>query len=402
MSETTERSYFIAASFATSALALSGCGAAGDPGPQPCASATLEDRAYIVSAHSDELTVIDLERLEIGCRVRTGGVHNHMAELNRDFTKIYLDSSTTDENVVIDARTFEIVKRIPLGRHPTHLKLTPDGRLLAVMNEDEDAISFVDTEQDVEIKRLSGFDTPHFMRFSADGRFGYAANLGAHHLTRVDLSTLEIDAHIPLDGFEGPPNATPAPAEGGFADAQIGRDGILYAAHAATGRVLVYDTERHQKLPEIGVGRNPWIIFAEHPFPEVANRHLGPNFGDRTVSMIDGDARSILATLPGDSEAYGVNYSSIAPDKAFVMNRIREDVTVVDTTRGEITDRIPVGGNTETASTTADGRFIVATVSSADRVVVIDAATNEVVKTFDDVGDYPWSVTIPNGQNYCH
>jgi YVTN family beta-propeller protein len=180
------------------------------------------------------------------------------------------------------------------------------------------------------------------------------------------------------------------------------QDGVLYAAHAATGRVLLYDTLNRQKLPEVGVGQSPWIVFAEHPFAEVSRRYLGPNFADRTVSMIDGVARSVVATLPGDSEAYGVNYSSLAPDKAFVMNRIREDIAVVDTARSEITMRIPVGGNTETASTTPDGRWIVATVSSANRVVVIDAVTNEVVKIFDNVGRYPWSVTIPGGQNYCH
>ena len=38
----------------------------------------------------------------------------------------------------------------------------------------------------------------------------------------------------------------------------------------------------------------------------------------------------------------------------------------------------------------------------ANRVVVIDAMSNDVVKTFDDVGKYPWTVTIPQGQNYCH
>ena len=61
-----------------------------------------------------------------------------------------------------------------------------------------------------------------------------------------------------------------------------------------------------------------------------------------------------------------------------------------------------MGGNTETASTTPDGKLIVAAVSSANRVVVIDAKTGDIVKTFENVGSYPWSVTIPRGQNYCH
>jgi YVTN family beta-propeller protein len=90
------------------------------------------------------------------------------------------------------------------------------------------------------------------------------------------------------------------------------------------------------------------------------------------------------------------------PNRAFVMNRVHRNITVVDTAEGTVVDTIPTGGTTETASTTADGKWIVATVSSSNQVIVIDAMTNQVIKTFDNVGVYPWSVTIPLGQNYCH
>src|SRR6185503_19450222 len=155
------------------------------------------------------------------------------------------DSGEVD---VIDLRTLELVtkssdypiqSRIAVGDHPTHLSTSRDDRVLAVMDEESGAVSFIDPARDVEIKRLPGFYTPHFMRYSADGRYGYVANLGAYHLTRVDLESLEIESHIPLDGFQGPPNATEAPDEGGFADAQIDSAGVLYAAHNSTNRVLV-------------------------------------------------------------------------------------------------------------------------------------------------------------------
>ena len=97
-----------------------------------------------------------------------------------------------------------------------------------------------------------------------------------------------------------------------------------------------------------------------------------------------------------------MHYTPLAPEKAFVMNRLREDIAVLNTETGEVTDRINVGGNTETASTTPDGKWIVATVSSANKVVVIDALSNKIIKTFENIGSYPWSVTIPKGQNYCH
>ena len=389
---------------ATLALAATGCGAdATSPPATDDTRQALLNRAYVVNKDSDELVVINLTKLEIIAKVPTGGIDNHMAELNADFTKVYIDSSETHQTIVVDAVALEVTKRITTGVHPTHLAMSRDGRLLAVMAEDDDAINFIDPVKNELVKTLPGFYTPHFIRFSADGLYGYVANIGANHLTRVDMTTLEIESHIPLEGFSGPPNATEAPGEGGFGDAQIDRTGMLYAAHNATGRVLVYDTVAKAKRAELAVGVQPWVAFAEHPFANVPLRHLVPNFGDQTVSLINADvAPAVVGALPGDEEAYGVNFTSVAPDKAFVMNRIREDIAVVDTESGAITSRIPVGGNTETAATTADGKLIVAAVSGADKVVVIDAATNEIVKEFENVGKYPWSVTIPMGQNYCH
>jgi YVTN family beta-propeller protein len=302
--------------------------------------------------------------------------------------------------IVVDVVNMRVTRRIKVGLHPTHLTLSRNGGLLAVMCEYDDGVMFVDAHTDTPIKFLRGFYAPHFMRYDHEGRYGYVANVGAHQLTRVDLQTLLIDQEIPLDGMAP---RTPAPHETGFADAQIARDGILYAADIASGRVLVYDTVNHQKLPELTVGARPWIVYAEHPFARVPLRHLVPNFADKTVTMIDGALpRKTMGELEGDSEAFGVNYTDLAPDKAFVMNRIREDIAVVDTSTGVITDRIAVGGNTETAATSPDGKLVVAAVSSAQRVVVIDAVTNQIIKRFENVGKYPWSVTIPLGQNYCH
>jgi DNA-binding beta-propeller fold protein YncE len=383
------------------ALALgAGCGGSErDPRAAAGSPDSLAERAYVVSQEHGDLTVIDLPSLSVIARVPTLGVGNHMAELNGDFSKAYVSSPDTNEVIVVDTRSLEVTKRIKMAAYPTHMTLSRDGKLLAVMCEQDDAVAFIDVASDTGVKVLRGFHTPHFMRYAADGRNAYVANLGAHEITRVDLTSLSIAEEIPLDGMAV---ATMAPEEGGFADAQIAHDGTLFAADRGTGRVLVYDTVAQKKLPEFKVGKRPWIVYAEHPFTQLPLRHLVPNFDDQTVSLIDGHSHTAMAALPGDSEAYGVNYSPRAPNKAFVMNRVRQDIAVVDTERGEITGRIPVGGNTETAATSADGHWIVAAVSSANKVVVIDAVTNQIVKSFEGLGKYPWSVTIPRGQNYCH
>jgi YVTN family beta-propeller protein len=400
-----------------SIASLAACSSSSSPKPGPgglcdsssTLSATMADvpltqRAYVVSKDSGNVTVIDLTRLEVMGSLNTCGVRDHMAELTADFSKIYVDSPGTQESIVIDARTLQITKRIPVGAEDTHLSLSRDGRILAIVNEFDDSVSFVDTERDEVKKTLPGFYVPHFVRFAPDGRYAYVANLAAYHLSRVDLSTLAIDATIALDGYEVPANVPPPTLgeQSGFADAQIDGDGILYAAHAKTGRVLVYDTKAQAKLAELPVGNNPWIVYAQHPFPQVT-QHVVPNFGDQTVSLIERAPLATGATIQGaDRESFGVNYSPLAADMAFVMNRYKDEIAVMNTRTAQLTGKIPVGGNTETAATTADGKYIVAAVSSANRVVVIDAATQTVVKTFDNIGQYPWSVTIPLGQNYCH
>jgi DNA-binding beta-propeller fold protein YncE len=377
------------------------CGDSETPAAPAATLNALKNRAYIVSELSEELTIIDLDKLEILRRVPTGGMQNHMAELNADFSKIFVDSSANNESIVIDATTFKIENRIKIKGHPTHITLTPDGNMFAIMAEETNQVVFVDPHTQKIVKQLDGFSTPHFMRYAKDGNFGYVANIGGNRVTRVDMQKLSIVDEISLDGFE---NQATVQDEGGFADAQIASDGMLYAAHRATGRVLTYDTNKVKKTPEIPVGSEPWIVFAEHPYEGIALHHVVPNFGDKTVSVIDAERvlAGVSATLPGDEEAYGVNFSPLEPNLAFVMNRVRQDIAVVDTAKGEILERIDVGGNTETASTTADGKLIVAAVSSANRVVVIDVATRSIKKIFENVGRYPWSVTIPSGQNYCH
>ncbi|HET6332270.1 MAG TPA: DUF5074 domain-containing protein, partial [Polyangiales bacterium] len=374
-------------------------------GDKPAVSVSKEaliNRAYIVSKLSDELTIIDLKKLEIIGQVRTLGEGNHMAELNADFTKAFVDSAETNESVVVDLKKLEVTNRLEITGHPTHLSLSRDGKMMAIVEEEDNAISFVDPKTETVIKRLEGFMTPHFVRWAPDGQFAYVANIGAHFLTKVDIQKLEIVGTIPLDGIEPTPRAAFAEDETGFADAQIDSDGILHAADIGKGRVLVYDTNSQEKLPELEVGPKPWIVYAEHPFTTIQVR-LVPNLGDMTITSIKAKTRAV-SMIPdaADHDSNGVNYSPLVPDKAFVMNRLKEEISVIDTDTGEITDHIAVGGTTETASTTPDGKWIVAAVSSANKVVVIDAVTNEIVKTFDNVGKYPWSVTIPNGQNYCH
>ena len=399
----------LAALLSMACTATSSAPGPGGPACLPAASLSptatsvpVEKRAYVASRDSGNITVIDLDKLEIMASLDTCSPGYHMMELSADFSKGYASSNDTGKVDVIDVASMQVTGEIDVGLEPTHLSMKPDGKYLAVVAEDENAVSFIDPARDVVVKKLTGFFLPHFVRFAPDGQYAYVANLAAHHVTRVDVDKLAIDGEIPLDGFDGPPNETlTEDREGGFADVQIDKDGVLWGAHRETGQTLVYDTTTRTKLPQIFAGTRPWVVYAEHPFTEVAARAV-PVWGNRSVTIFDRTAAKAEQVETEENESYGVNYSRRVPNKAFVMNRRREEIAVIDTATKKRDAVIAVGGTTETASTTADGRYIVAAVSSANRVVVIDAVSNDVVKIFDDVGSYPWTVTIPLGQNYCH
>jgi YVTN family beta-propeller protein len=181
-------------------------------------SEALKNRAYIVSLQSDELTVIDLDKLEIIGQVPTLGQSNHMAEVSADYKKVFIDSSHSDEVVVVDAQKLEVTNRVALGKHPGHLTMTPDGNRFAIMAEESNEVALFDPDAEEVVTRIGGFTTPHFMRFDAEGKYGYVANIGGNQVSRVDMETLQIVEEIPLAGVRMGETKTD---EGGFADAQI-------------------------------------------------------------------------------------------------------------------------------------------------------------------------------------
>jgi YVTN family beta-propeller protein len=377
-------------------LLLAACGAPPDAVP----ATDLTNRAYVVSHDSDELFVFDHGTLEavgsVDTNVVPGRVNgNHMALVPPDGSKVYVSASDANSLVVFDAATLGRIATIPVGAHNTHTAFHAESGALWVMNEDDNSISIVDTATDTVVHTFTdaSFATPHFAQFSGD--YAYVPNIAGNQISVVDLATYAVvDTLVPEGLAAGACSADPC----GFADAQIGPDGVLFASHIETGRVVVYDTVSRTRLPDVEVGPLPWSAFVD-PFADEGAAFV-PSWGTETVTRVDaaGDAKIWTA---GDAEVYGVNFSPTAPDAAFVLNRVRNEVAVIDRVTGERLETLAVGGTTETATTTPSGRLLLP-VSSTGEVAVIDTATREELARFSGVGAYPWSVATANGQNYCH
>jgi YVTN family beta-propeller protein len=412
------------------ALAALGCSSDQDRSllspldPPAISEAELANRAYVISNESNDLFIVDLSTMKEVGNVDTsisGEVNgNHMAMVSKDGSKLYVSAADQNALVVVDARTLEVSKLIALGSHPTHSEACfacpPYGRdELWVVNERgggpameatdapssaQGSVSIIDMASDEVVRTISdpSFNVPHFARFH--DRAAYIPSIGGNQISVLDLDTYQVKDVLLLDG-----QTQPGPCSGdpcGFADAQIDGNGLLVAAHIETGHVLSFDTVTSRRRPDLLAGNHPWSIFVDSLSNDF-NTQLMPNWGDASVSLIDRrEQREIARSFEGDQESYGINYSPLAPGQAFVLNRVKERVAVIDRVTGGLIEALDVGGTTETASTTKDGRYLLLPISSANQFAVLDVTTRKEVARFSDVGVFPWSVTTIGGQNYCH
>ena len=388
-------------------LALAACGTPKEADQEVTPSDDLTQRAYVISEFSDGVYVIDLETMShvgtVDVALEAGAINaNHMAVVSPAGDKVFVTATNHDAVAVFDAATLEMTGSIAVGAHNTHASARTAANELWVVNEDDNSISVIDMDTEAVTHTIThdSIQVPHMVQFDHRDERAYIANIAGDQLSVVDLASYTVTDVLLAPGVTeaGACDADPC----GFADAQIDPDGLLFAAHISGGQVLVYDTVSHTRLADIPVGDQPWSVFVDVLGASQAT-YMVPNFGDATVSVLDREALSEIAVSDaGDVESYGVNYSPLVPDRAFVLNRQKEQVAVVDAMDGSLIDTIDAGGTTETAATTADGRYLLLPVSSDDALAVIDVTTLEAIARFTDVGIYPWSVTTLAGQNYCH
>ncbi|HEY5600010.1 MAG TPA: beta-propeller fold lactonase family protein, partial [Candidatus Manganitrophaceae bacterium] len=87
---------------------------------------------------------------------------------------------------------------------------------------------------------------------------------------------------------------------------------------------------------------------------------------------------------------------------AYVVNRGKNRIDVIDTASRTLKKSIPVGNRPEVAALTPDGKFLYVANSGGGSVSIIDTAGEKVTKTLEGVGRYPWAIDMAGGSNFCH
>ena len=356
----------------------------------------------IVNRDSNEIAFMDIKTKRLVGKTFLGNnVNPHMVMMSPDGRYVVTGGTRANKAYIIDARTLELVKSIPVDIAPEHLAFSPDSRWYYQGNPEGDSISVIDMNSLTKVKTINGLAEPLNVTFLPDGSKAYVGNYGAHWVGVIDVKRHELMKRIQIAPVQSRAGLDPdryLSEIKGINIAAPSNDGrYLYAADSDLGVVGVIDTQDDKVIKAIRVGKDPWRVYMGHD----GKYAITPNNGDETISIIDLHKNEVAATLEAGPDMTGVNF---AGGKAFVISSTSSFVYVYDMQTLRPAGRIKIGDNVqiETATTDAADTTLYLADSTENAVVIIDAKTQAIEKVAN-VGMYPWGTHVMDSKdNYCH
>ncbi|MEU7093026.1 IPT/TIG domain-containing protein [Kitasatospora aureofaciens] len=286
---------------------------------------------------------------------------------------VYATDSSSNSLVAYDLSSDSVVGKIPVGKLPRSLAVSPDGSQVWVANEMANSVSVVDTTVNTVIATLPVGRFPSALAFAPDGAHVYVAhNRGGHPGIDVyDTSTLTVTATIPVPYTASRLAPTP--------------DGKrLYTAVSGNGTVAVIDTATNAVTATIPTADNRSISGLE--ISPDGTRVYATNVNTGTLSVLDPAAGKLVASVKVANSAGSL---ALSPDgtHAYIATSTNGILAVVDTATATVSGTVPIAGSPNRVLADPDGsKVYVAT--GTGKMVVIDARTNAVVRT-TAMGAYP-------------
>jgi YVTN family beta-propeller protein len=121
----------------------------------------------------------------------------------RSDSVVYLACNHGDELQVRDAKTLQLIRRVPTGKGAYNVEPSPDGRYVVVTNKKAQSISIFDAHTFAEVARVpTSKKVPHGIAFSPDHRYAFISceSIGTDPgaVDAIDLTTMQRVASLPV------------------------------------------------------------------------------------------------------------------------------------------------------------------------------------------------------------
>lgn len=297
---------------------------------------------------------------------------------------IFVLNSLDADISVVDPVSFKQIKRIPTGKEPHHLYLSPDEKSLLVANALGDSLTFLDPRT-AEVQRVvHGIVDPYHLRFSPDMKWLVTAGNRLDHVDFYSWSPANKSEPLKLVKRISAPE-TPSHL------AIDSKSSTLYVSLQDSNELLAVDMATQTPRWKISVGEMPADIFLT-----ADDKHLLVGLtGDAVVEVYDVSApgttpAKLVKRLPTGKGAHSFRAWG---DKRHVLvsNRVANTISKIDTQNFTVVDKFPGPSGPDDMEVMGDGKTLLVTSRWAGKLTMIDTQTKKVVRQVK-VGKSPHGV----------
>ena len=286
---------------------------------------------------------------------------------------------------VIDPVTYAEIKRIPVGKEPHHIYMTPDSKSALVANATGNTITFIDPKTGDIQRTLTDMVDPYHLRFSPDMKWFVTA---ANRLNHVDIYKWQAKG----SGFEPvlvkriPTGKTPSHLAINSAST------IVYASLQDSEELIAIDLLTQKPLWVVPVGKTPADIFLTSDDKNILVALTGGT-GVQVYDVSNGPAKLVKTIQTGD----GAHAFRSQGDKRhlFVSNRAANTISRIDLQTMTVVDTYKTPAGPDCMEVLEGGKTLLVTARWAGKLVVIDLEKKAVVKAVA-VGKSPHGVWTLN------
>jgi DNA-binding beta-propeller fold protein YncE len=275
--------------------------------------------------------------------------------------------NSLDANVsVINPTDWQTLKKIPTGKEPHHLYLTPDRKSVIVANASSNSLTFVDPAT-AEVQRVvRGTMDPYQLRFSPDMKWFVTV---ANRLNHIDI--YRWDGQTPTLVKRIPTGKTPSHL---WIDS---KSTTVWATMQDSNELVAVDLATQTLKWRLPIGQMPADVFGT---PD--DQHLLVALtGDKYVEVYD-ITQNPAKRVGRIETAEGAHAFRALGDgrHVFLSNRVANSISQIDYTSFKVVRTLPGPGGPDCMEVSADQKQLFVSSRWIGRVSVVDLASGQVVR----------------------